>query len=370
MKNLAILSVLVCVVAGCTSNQGYLGDQGQKAIKCAENWEGQGYNFDPNSMTCWQMFQKVTAIRRAEYWKEKGYNLDPNTMTSEEMDEQTKHIDRARYWKEHGYDFDPYVMTANEMDNKAAELNSINYWTQKGYYYDTNSQTVFLNSQKRTKLSSLAGLHKHKSGQQDFSSSYPRSSYPKNNSYKKYSQPIPPPPSIPSTSHSSVIESKINGDFEGWEGETIVKLINGQIWQQTEYYYHYHYAFMPNVLIFQSEGAWKMKVEGIDKPVRVQQLDSDRNTPQERLSATIPRAYAGVGGGHWLENNIDSGTYMVLEDGTLWEIDPFDKIDAMLWLPVSNITVIESSSGSPGYDYLIINTDDGEKAHAKYIGQQ
>jgi len=28
----------------------------------------------------------------------------------------------------------------------------------------------------------------------------------------------------------------------GWDGETIVKLINGQIRQQTEYHYHYHYA--------------------------------------------------------------------------------------------------------------------------------
>ncbi len=80
--------------------------------------------------------------------------------------------------------------------------------------------------------------------------------------------------------------------------------------------------------------------------------------------------YPGVGGGHWVNKNVDSGTYMILEDGSLWQIDPFDKIDAMLWLPISNITVTQSSSGSPGYDYLLINTDDGEKAHAKYIGKQ
>ena len=80
--------------------------------------------------------------------------------------------------------------------------------------------------------------------------------------------------------------------------------------------------------------------------------------------------YAGVGSGHWIENNIDSGSFIVLEDGSLWKIDPLEKIDAMLWLPVSDITVIESSGGSPGYDYLLVNTDDGEKAHAKYMGQQ
>jgi len=68
------------------------------------------------------------------------------------------------------------------------------------------------------------------------------------------------------------IESKVDGEFNGWEGETIVKLMNGQIWQQTEYYYHYHYAYMPDVLIYNSGGNWKMKVEGVDKAVRVQKL--------------------------------------------------------------------------------------------------
>jgi hypothetical protein len=82
------------------------------------------------------------------------------------------------------------------------------------------------------------------------------------------------------------------------------------------------------------------------------------------------RVYAGVGGGHWIKENVDSGTYIILEDGSLWQIDPLDKIDAMLWLPISDITVTESTSGSLGFDYLLINTDDGEKAHARYMGQE
>ena len=69
-----------------------------------------------------------------------------------------------------------------------------------------------------------------------------------------------------------VIESRIDGDFEGWDGETIVKLMNGQIWQQIEYYYHYHYSFMPDVLIYRSGGGYKMKVDGIRKSVGVIQL--------------------------------------------------------------------------------------------------
>jgi len=72
--------------------------------------------------------------------------------------------------------------------------------------------------------------------------------------------------------YESIIESQIYGDFEGWEGETIIKLMNGQIWQQTEYYYQYHYSFMPNVFIYKTDYGYKMKVEGIDKAIGVSRL--------------------------------------------------------------------------------------------------
>lgn len=71
---------------------------------------------------------------------------------------------------------------------------------------------------------------------------------------------------------SSVIETQIDGDFEGWEGETVVKLMNGQIWQQVDYAYEYHYAFMPNVLIYSTGGGYKMKVEGVTQAVSVTRL--------------------------------------------------------------------------------------------------
>lgn len=76
----------------------------------------------------------------------------------------------------------------------------------------------------------------------------------------------------PDARAQSVVESKIDGEFEGWEGETVVKLMNGQIWIQTEYHYEYHYAYMPDVLVYQSNGRWKMRVEGTSKAVGVEQL--------------------------------------------------------------------------------------------------
>jgi hypothetical protein len=70
----------------------------------------------------------------------------------------------------------------------------------------------------------------------------------------------------------SVIETQVDGEFSGWEGETIVKLIDGQIWQQTEYHYEYHYAYMPKVLVYPSGGGFKMKVEGTSQAIGVQRL--------------------------------------------------------------------------------------------------
>jgi len=75
----------------------------------------------------------------------------------------------------------------------------------------------------------------------------------------------------PSTS-GAVIESKIDGEFEGWDGETIFKLINGQIWQQAEYSYTYSYKYRPAVIISQTSSGWIMQVEGISKTIKVKRL--------------------------------------------------------------------------------------------------
>ena len=68
------------------------------------------------------------------------------------------------------------------------------------------------------------------------------------------------------------IESRIEGDFEYWGGETVFKLLNGQIWQQAEYAYKYCYRFMPDVLIFKSGTGDKMTVDGVDGIISVRHL--------------------------------------------------------------------------------------------------
>ena len=71
----------------------------------------------------------------------------------------------------------------------------------------------------------------------------------------------------------SIIESRIDGEFEGWDGETIFKLQNGQIWQQSSYAYRYHYAYGPEVLIYKSGSVYKMRVEGVDDDIVVRRIN-------------------------------------------------------------------------------------------------
>ena len=87
-----------------------------------------------------------------------------------------------------------------------------------------------------------------------------------------YPAPSVPVFAVPPVVSPQAIESQIDGEFNGWDGETIVKLTNGQIWQQTEYYYYYLYAYMPHVIVDRASGGYKMKVEGIEKAIRVERL--------------------------------------------------------------------------------------------------
>jgi len=90
--------------------------------------------------------------------------------------------------------------------------------------------------------------------------------------------PSEPPPTtrIPAaplrTSCSPPIESSITGEVEGWDGETIFKLDNGQIWQQAEYDYTYFYEYHPDVTIYQTSAGCRTKVEDEEDTVVVKRI--------------------------------------------------------------------------------------------------
>ena len=64
------------------------------------------------------------------------------------------------------------------------------------------------------------------------------------------------------SSCSPAVQSNISGETEGWDGDTIFKLDNGQIWQQAGYDYTYFYAYHPEVTVYRTTSGCRMKVEG------------------------------------------------------------------------------------------------------------
>ena len=70
----------------------------------------------------------------------------------------------------------------------------------------------------------------------------------------------------------SVIQTSIDGEFQGWEGETIFKMMDGSIWQQSSYAYMYHYAYSPEVIIYNKSGTTYMKVEDVDDEIEVRRI--------------------------------------------------------------------------------------------------
>lgn len=65
-----------------------------------------------------------------------------------------------------------------------------------------------------------------------------------------------------------VVESRINDEFRGWDGNSKYQLTNGQVWEQARYKYEYKYAYRPEVLIFDPGGGHIMKVAGTTAQVR------------------------------------------------------------------------------------------------------
>ena len=61
---------------------------------------------------------------------------------------------------------------------------------------------------------------------------------------------------------------------------------------------------------------------------------------------------------HWIESVSADGRIVILEDDSVWEVDPADRVDSMLWLPTTEIVVCDDK---------LINTDDDETIDAVQI---
>jgi hypothetical protein len=62
--------------------------------------------------------------------------------------------------------------------------------------------------------------------------------------------------------------------------------------------------------------------------------------------------------GHWISSVNRDGEVIILEDGSVWLVDPIDQIDSSLWLPISDIVACSDK---------LINVDDNETVGARRV---
>ena len=71
---------------------------------------------------------------------------------------------------------------------------------------------------------------------------------------------------------------------------------------------------------------------------------------------------------HWISSVSTGGSVVTLEDGSVWGVNAVDRVFTSIWLPVSNVIVRQAETGIGDYRYILLNTDDGEEALARFLG--
>jgi hypothetical protein len=69
-----------------------------------------------------------------------------------------------------------------------------------------------------------------------------------------------------------VAETKINGEFSGWDGETVFELANGQKWQQARFKHQYRFKYMPRVKIWEVDGKHYLEVDCMTEMLPIKRI--------------------------------------------------------------------------------------------------
>ena len=227
-------------------------------------------------------------------------------MTCSQMFERVEGIRRATYWAGQGYHFDPNLMTSKEMDRKVEDTKRAEYWKQeRGYSFDANSLSAEEMDDKAEELQKAA------------------------------------------------------------------------FWQQKGYYYD------PNSQRVFLDKAMRTELSslaslhgGYEGASYLQPI-----VPSDSISGGLPESasrsyestskggtYRNTGGGHWVKKKVDRGRFVLLEDRSLWQVNPVDKVDARLWLSTEDIVV--TTSENPRYPYRLVNIDASDTVEAKLISMR
>ena len=173
-------------------------------------------------------------------------------------------------------------------------------------------------------------------------------------------------------------DTQINGNYEAWRYCTTAVLLSGDDYTTvifkdgtviaTENYKNYLTGdctsffqpvywskYVPSAPVRQSSGGTNAG-HGMSELEKQLVLGLLR---QQQLQYQQPGYTSGCDSGHWVKKVMDSGRFVFLENGSVWEISAIDRIDTTLWLPVTDITICDGNT--------LINTDDQEKVSARRL---
>lgn len=114
----------------------------------------------------------------------------------------------------------------------------------------------------------------------------------------------------------NVIESRIDGNFEGFDSDKVYKLTNGQIWQQAEYKYTYSYKYRPRVTLVKSGIYYKMLVDGMSESVKFKLISGSLGTTTKSTSSTPSVIESHVSNSF---SGFSNGNIFKLDNGQIWE---------------------------------------------------
>jgi len=100
----------------------------------------------------------------------------------------------------------------------------------------------------------------------------------------------------------TLVKSKIDGDFEGFNDNKLFPLNNGQYWIQKNYKYWYYYSYMASVTIYRYHNINFLTIDGQNQFVEVELLANV-------IKATIVNDFYGWSG----------DTLFELDNGQIWK---------------------------------------------------
>jgi len=102
---------------------------------------------------------------------------------------------------------------------------------------------------------------------------------------------------------------------------------------------------------------------GAEHKLRLTKKTAKSESP---AAASTTTTYAALGGGHLLREVSSDGRFVMLEDGSRWEIHPRDRFQTEEWEVNANLTV-RTTRAEDGYGYEIVNTQADEGALARFV---